>query len=98
MIRIRKDRGLTQEQLADAIGVRKLQIFRYENGQAGVDLALVDRIAEVLQVSVEELLFQAPTPEQTEIIAWVLKADPENAKTLRNFIVPFMEKAIKLQK
>ncbi len=51
----RQRAGLSQQQLADRVGVRKLAILRIENGKTrpSVDLAL--RLAQVLGESVEGL-------------------------------------------
>jgi transcriptional regulator with XRE-family HTH domain len=52
---IRRRRGLTQAQLAEAIGVEQPTVQRYENGTRDPSLAQALEIAKVLGVSLDEL-------------------------------------------
>ena len=52
----RKKNDLTQEALADRLGVTYQSISRWENGTTYPDLELIPAIAEVLAVTVDELL------------------------------------------
>ena len=52
----RKRNDLTQEALADRLGVTYQSISRWENGATYPDLELIPAIAEVLAVTVDELL------------------------------------------
>lgn len=57
--KIRRDRDLTQEQLAEAIGVTLDFISRMERGQDAASFETLDKLAKVLGVPVSEL-FQFP--------------------------------------
>ena len=52
----RKKNDLTQEALADRLGVSYQSISRWENGTTYPDLELIPAIAEILAVTVDELL------------------------------------------
>lgn len=52
----RKKNDLTQEALADRLGVTYQSISRWENGMTYPDLELIPAIADVLAVTVDELL------------------------------------------
>ncbi len=52
----RKERGLTQEQLADMAGYSRNQIQRVETANAAPSVALLFDVAEALDVPVERLL------------------------------------------
>lgn len=52
----RKKNDLTQEELADRLGVTYQSISRWENGSTYPDLELIPAISEVLSVTVDELL------------------------------------------
>lgn len=54
--KIRKQRGLSQAALADLVNVEQPTISRLEAGHDGVTLRLLRQIAEVLEVSVVDLL------------------------------------------
>ena len=52
---VRKERGLTQEELSDILGMNALYITQVEAKQQGVSLPMVYRIAKVLNVPLKEL-------------------------------------------
>jgi transcriptional regulator with XRE-family HTH domain len=53
---VRKARGLTQAQLAERIGIIQSLISDYESGRRRLYAEMLIRIAQVLRVSVDELL------------------------------------------
>ena len=53
---LRGERGLTQEQLAEMLGVSNRSVSRWENGRNMPDFDLVLQIAHYYDVSVEEIL------------------------------------------
>jgi len=56
MAAARKARGLTQVQLADALGVTQKRIDQYERRVKRPDVEFVARIASALRVNISELL------------------------------------------
>lgn len=46
--RLRKERGLSQKELADLLGVAQSQVSRYENNADGLTLRVLKKIAEAL--------------------------------------------------
>ncbi|MCI8419349.1 MAG: helix-turn-helix domain-containing protein [Oscillospiraceae bacterium] len=53
---LREDRGLTQDRLADRLGVSGKAVSRWETGRGYPDITLLEPLAEALGVSVIELL------------------------------------------
>lgn len=53
---LRKVRGMTQTELARAIGVSQQAVFAYELGERRVSVLILSRIADVLVVPVEEVM------------------------------------------
>ena len=53
---IRKDKGLTQKQLADSLGVSNATISKWETGKGFPDISLLEPLASVLDVTVSEVL------------------------------------------
>ena len=65
---VRKERGLTQEQLAEKLGVSNRSVSRWETGKTLPDLSLMQSICQVLDIRIQELLTgrrqqEDPTPE-----------------------------------
>lgn len=48
--KIRKARGLTQEQFADLLGVNRTSVSRWESGERFPDLEILEKMANVLEV------------------------------------------------
>jgi len=57
----RKERGLTQQQLADALGVSQQTLAHYEVGRVGVGAPMLPRLSELLDLSFDEILLGQPT-------------------------------------
>ena len=55
---LRKERGLTQSQMADKIGIHLSQLKRYEYGTSQPTVEVFKRIALALNVSADVLLFE----------------------------------------
>lgn len=53
----RRDRGLTQDELADLVGVTRSAVAQWETGRAGQVTGNLSRIAGVLEVNVEYLMY-----------------------------------------
>lgn len=62
---IRKDRRLTQQQLAELLDVQQRVISRWETGVAKPHLNHIVQLAKVLEVSLDRLVF-ADEGDQTE--------------------------------
>ena len=54
---VRRERGWTQDQLAHAVGVSRSAVAQWETGRAGQVTSNLTRIAEVLEVGVEDLMY-----------------------------------------
>ena len=53
---LRKGKGMTQEQLGARLGVNSRSVSRWENGHGMPDISLLLELADVLGVTVQELL------------------------------------------
>lgn len=61
---LRKNRGLSQQQLSTRLNVTRQTISKWEKGLSVPDAELLLRIAEVLNVSVSDLMEETIVPEQ----------------------------------
>ena len=57
VVALRKQKSWTQQHLAELVGVRVLQIRRYESGASQPTLDAIRRLALALRVTTDELIF-----------------------------------------
>ena len=62
---LRKQAGLTQEALAEQVGVARRTIVKWESGESAPDLEAAARLAEALNISLDNLV-SAPDGELSE--------------------------------
>lgn len=60
LIRKRREKGLTQEELAAYLGVTKASVSKWETGQSYPDILLLPELATYFDISVDELLGYSP--------------------------------------
>jgi len=86
LIALRKQRGLTQQQMAGTIGIHVNSLKKYENGQAQPSLDALKKIALALNVSSDCLLFEAHERDPSDELALQFEAisqlPPENRKVI----------------
>lgn len=70
----RKERGLTQEQLAQALGVTAGAVYKWEAELSSPDLSLLVALADFFDTSVDVLLGYAPRDNRQEAVAERLRA------------------------
>ena len=58
LVGFRKGKGLTQQALADRVGIHVIQIHRYESGASQPSLEVIKRLALALSVTTDSLLFE----------------------------------------
>lgn len=63
MKNLRKQRGITQEQLADMTGLSKVHISNMENANTKVSLSAIVKIAVALKTSVDQILGMCELPK-----------------------------------
>ena len=58
---IRKQSGISQEKLAELVGVSRQAVTKWESGKANPDTENLLRLAEIFGVSVDELCREEPS-------------------------------------
>jgi transcriptional regulator with XRE-family HTH domain len=91
---LRKERKLTQQALADKVGVHLSQIRRYESGETQPTLEVIRRLAIALSVSADMLIFdkdeRGPDEElrlQFEALCQFSPEEKRVAKTLLESLI-----------
>ena len=81
---LRKQNKMTQEALAEALGVTNQAVSKWESAQCCPDISILPDIAELFGVSVDELIERTPTKSERqkgidvlstldgqELVAWI---------------------------
>jgi len=91
---LRKERGLTQQSLADQVGLAVLQIRRYEGGTSQPTLDVIRRLAIALGTSADMLVFDEKErgPSETlryqfETVSRMSKRDQEVIRELLDAVI-----------
>lgn len=63
----RKEKGITQDALAEYIGVTKASVSKWETGQSYPDITFLPRLATYFNITIDELLGYLPQLDQGEI-------------------------------
>ena len=77
---LRKNRGITQEQLAQKLGITNQAVSKWESGQCLPDIQLLPEIAEYFNVSVDELMGRTAAKNDDDILI-ILKNKIECAES-----------------
>jgi transcriptional regulator with XRE-family HTH domain len=93
VVHLREARGLTQQQMAKLAGVPRATWAHLESGHANPTLAVLNRVAAALQVTIEELI-RAPRAAVKHFAASSLATRSRGAVTIRKLLpepIPGME-------
>ena len=67
IIQLRHNKKITQEQLADFVGVTKASVSKWETGQSLPDILILPRLAAFFDVTIDELLGYKPQLDKEQI-------------------------------
>ena len=78
---LRKEKGMTQKELADKLNITDKDVSKWERDISFPDTATIPKLAEILEVSVEELMNAKTIPMSKhkgaeQIVNIILKAIP----------------------
>lgn len=90
LIALRKRKGWTQQEMADAISLHVNQVKRYEAGTAQPSLEAIKKIAVAFSVSIDSLLFaeheRGPDEELKLQFEAVSRMTPSEKRTIRELL------------
>ena len=93
ILEMRKDKGLTQKQLADMIGVSDKAVSRWETGKGLPDTSIMPELCKVLDINVNELLSgerlnaEAYSGKAEEIMVDLVKDVQNNSKARKSEVL-----------
>lgn len=67
---LRKEKGITQEVLAQALDVTNQAVSKWESDQCCPDTMMLPRIADFFEVSIDELFGRAPAVQHASELPW----------------------------
>lgn len=73
--RLRKEKGLTQEELSVKLDVSAQAVSKWENDMSCPDIMLLPKLSAILGVSVDFLLGNEPAPETVQLVPQKEKKD-----------------------
>lgn len=79
ILKLRKEKGMTQKQLADILHLSDKTISKWERGQGSPDISLLEALAKVMSINVEHLLQGDLDPNDT---------DGGNMKRIKFYVCP----------
>ncbi len=85
--RLRKERGITQEALADYLGVSFQAVSKWERGESYPDIETLPEIASYFSVSVDDLLGVNLAEKEKEILGFIEQYDNLTDEKLKHEII-----------
>ncbi|MGI6106241.1 MAG: helix-turn-helix domain-containing protein [Raoultibacter sp.] len=80
LVRKRKEKRLTQEALAQFLGVSKASVSKWETGMSYPDISLLPQLASYFDISIDELMGYDPQMSKKEIRALYTRLSNEASK------------------
>jgi transcriptional regulator with XRE-family HTH domain len=91
---LRKQQGLTQQTLAERVGVQVLQIRRYESGASQPTLEVIRKLAVALSVTADYLIFDKSERDPDEELRLQFEAVSKFSKEEKKIIKALLESMI----
>jgi len=80
IFKYRKKIGLSQEELAQKLGVTFQAVSKWENAKAAPDIALLPNIADIFECSIDDLFSYMPRSEREELNIFPGDSVPKSMK------------------
>lgn len=90
--KLRKEKGMTQKELAKKLGISASQIGNYENGYRNPKLSTVRKIAEALEVPVSKITGMIPEEDEAEKILSNILAIQKELEKIDDYFDELIEK------
>ena len=92
---LRKSQGMTQAELARALGVSQQAVFAYEIGDRRISVLVLERLARLFRLNIDQLLGFAPEPVRKQRLSPRAMRHAERlqalSKTQQRFVVRILD-------
>ena len=85
LVKLRKLKGLNQDELASAVGVSRQSVYKWESGQSYPEAAKLIELKAVFGISIDDLLddsYEVVVPEKTK-----KKLTPAKVRAIENAVI-----------
>ena len=82
----RKQKGMTQRELAELLNITDKAVSKWERGLNFPDIALLEQLADALQISITELLGIENTPREQAVLDIAVIAQQEKRSIVKELI------------
>lgn len=79
IMRLRKENDLTQEQLANGLGITYQAVSKWETGVSSPDISMLPLLADLFEVSIDELFGRTAPAEQSALPSIAQEEPPTSA-------------------
>jgi len=86
---VRKQKGLTQRQVADMAGMSVSYYTEIENGKKQINAHRMDRIAEALDVTPPDLILDTKNPEDAALLARIKALSDQQRELIEGMVSQF---------
>lgn len=93
-LQLRKQHALTQQQMADTVGIHITQIKRYEAGEAQPSLDILKKIAVAFSVSTDWLIFEEGEREPQDELKLKFEAITQMDNDERHVVLSVLDSMI----
>jgi transcriptional regulator with XRE-family HTH domain len=101
---LRAKRGLTQDQMADALGIKRPRYNAWENHISSPDIEMVDKIATFHGVSTDYIMGRTSEPHNAasatpgDIKAWLRAGNPDLSDKEKDELAEDIEEYFRMRK
>ncbi|URJ36551.3 helix-turn-helix transcriptional regulator [Paenibacillus polymyxa] len=96
LTRFREAKGMTKAELAERLGVSDTMVSFWESGKNEPRMGKIQMISEVLDINVDELLFQSPPKSIEESVEGFFNHLSENKRRAIEQIIGMDEEEVEL--
>ena len=80
--KLREERGMTQDELAEKLNVTRQAVSNWETGKTQPDIETLTRLAEIFDVSVERIIYGSERKERIVLVDRNIQIGPKEGLSM----------------